>query len=151
MGIKRTQYIIPVIFVTIFVALFALVVMQKLENNAKIDRKKLTDIVNKNDCSKGLQKVSHMKATLDNTADSIALLSYRSTCLLQLKQYEKAVPSLKELRTYYLKTGNKAAIANIDSNITYAKYELAHPDQQSKNSTPPDPELQRGVEKLKAL
>lgn len=116
----------------------------------KINRDKITKLVQNDDCKKGLQELSAVKPNPKKPVDTIALLSYQSTCLLRLGHYDKAIISLQELRGYHLKINDKVAVSLTDSNITYTKDRIANPPKkQLKDSSPVDPELEQGLDSLR--
>src|SRR4051812_18551788 len=89
--------------VVIIVLLIGVGLYFQQKSDTKLDRDKVSGLAETGNCRKGLRAVRKVQADPNNSGNSIALLSYRASCQLQLERYPEAITTLKQLKPYYVK------------------------------------------------
>lgn len=147
---SHNRRVILVIILCVIISA-GLVYQYYAKKSREIDRAQLTNIAANSNCTKDLQTLKNQKPNPKKPEDSIALLSYRSTCMLKTGHYQEAISELQALRVYYKEANMPTQVSVVDKNIAYAKYRLANPRAQNATNSSVDPALEKGVNKLKAI
>ena len=110
----------------------------KLMAKKVINQAKVAALIKSNNCSNTAQQsVSAEQPDPSKVQASITLLGYRASCLIQAGKYKDANQILEQLKIYYDKENNTAAIASVDQQISANSYAAAHPVKHIVN-TPAD-------------
>jgi len=145
----KRRFVIASIITIIILAAAATLLILHLKADT-LDIKKIDSVKNSTDCSTGLQELKSQKVDPKRVADSITLLRYRSTCLIEAKKYTEALSTLQQLKIYYAKEKNQNQMVLLEGQITGLKYTIAHPNQAVVNKNPLPTELQQSIDQLRA-
>lgn len=142
---KKT-YVLILIILVLGLGVLAYKIVQNRQH--RIDTAKLTSVVNVGDCNKGLAAVSKAQPNLGHIDSSIALLSYRASCLQQLGRYQEAIDTLQQLKDYYLEKHDLANTNVVNSEINSLNQVMARPTTTVKRSPEAGKQLTKSINAL---
>jgi len=113
--------------VTALIVSAAYIARVSRESKARINKAEIIALLDNNNCKKGLEKTSKQKVEPKHADDSIALLNYRSYCLVATASYPEALNNLTQLKRLYLAKHDFRHVDLVEKNMQAVKYDIANP------------------------
>ncbi len=112
-------HIYAVVAVIFVLAVISFLLWREQAARRHIDQTKVMGLFQRHDCSPGaLQAVAQEQATIRNIPASVLLLNYRGSCLVKAAQYSQANVIFEQLKVYYNKEHDAAALYSVNEQIT---------------------------------
>lgn len=137
----RRHTAIVVVCLLLFIALIGAIIATKhKDKQAQINRPNLDALNSAYNCQKGLAQTNQERPNPKQISSSIALLSFRASCLSEAGRYNEAISMLYQLKAYYLKENDTNDATTVDGEIADEQYNLKHPVPltSSLNKTAPN-------------
>jgi hypothetical protein len=135
-SVKSKMLLLVAVLLLFSIVAVAVVAGRKHESKTTtFDSVKAYSVMQPRNCKKAMPFLKTIIPNDRQMKESIAVLSYRSSCYFNDKKYSQALSDIQLERSYYVKLKDKPGVANLDEQISFIKQKkTASEDPSNKGS-----------------